>query len=154
MTGKHIALLAFVLLAGCASNSIVQSNTYVNQPGDPIEITVEGLDVKQAFAGEQSFAMQVVVANNSDLDVTVTNLGVFQNSVGGGLIVQPVNAAYDVTIEPAKEHPFEVALRATRAGENSAMSSYNTPVIALRIVVTLSNGDRYIQEFAIPVREN
>ena len=55
------------------------------------------------------------------------------------------------SLSPAKEHPFEVTLRATRPHEKSAMSVH-TPTVALQVVVTLANGDRYMQQFAVPVR--
>jgi hypothetical protein len=38
-----------------------------------------------------------------------------------------------------------------RAAEKSAMSVY-APIIAIRVAVTLANGDRYMQEFEIPIR--
>jgi hypothetical protein len=150
---RRATIAALLVVAACSSApSIVQSNTYVNQPGDPIEISVEGVNVDQRVieGRDQPFSLGVVVANNSDLDVTVTNVNVFQNSVGP-LIVDPFNASFDVTIEPAKEHAFDVRMIARRASEKSAMFSDAAPVMALRIIVTLSNGDRYMQQFEIPM---
>jgi len=150
---RRLTIAALVFLTACSSSrSIVESQTYVNQPGDPIEITVEGVNVDQRFfeGREQPFSMSVVVANNSDLDVTVTNVNVFQNSIGP-LIVDAVSAGFNETIEPAKEHAFDMKLMARQAPEKSAMYAASAQTIALRVIVTLSNGDRYMQQFAIPM---
>jgi len=150
---RRATIAALLVVAACSSSSsIVESHTYVNQPGDPIEISVEGVNVDQrAMQGsDQPFSLRVVVANNSDLDVTVTRLNVFQDSVGP-LIVDPFNAAFDVTVEPAKEHGFDVKMIARPASEKSAMYSNSSLTMALRVVVTLSTGDRYLQQFDIPM---
>jgi hypothetical protein len=148
---RRLTIAALLFVTACSSSSIVQSNTYVNQPGDPIEISVEGLNVDPHMieGRDRPFDFAVVVANNSDLDVTVTNVNVFQNSVGG-MVADPFSSKYDVTIEPAKEHNFEVKMTARSPQQTSAMSTYS-PNIALRVVVSLSNGDRYLQEFVIPI---
>lgn len=152
---RRLAIAALLLIAACSSSkSIVESNTYVNQPGDPIEISVEGLNLDPRMMGniDQPFDFGVVVANNSDLDATVTQVNVFQNTTGA-YVVSPVTVTEDVTIEPAKEHKFEVKMMARSAGSRNPMADYSRAMIGLRVVVTLSNSDRYVQQFEIPVRQ-
>lgn len=148
---QRFALAAFLILAGCSSASAPHGGTYVNQAGDPIEITIEGASPRaDEIAMDQPISIAVVVANNSDVEVTVTQVSVYQGSVGG-LVVQPFTASPNMLIDPAKEAKFDVLLRTLRASEKSAMSVY-APIIALKVVVTLANGDRYTQEFEIPIR--
>jgi hypothetical protein len=148
---RRFAMVAVLLFAGCASSATSDRGTYVNQPGDPIEITLEGSSPRtEEIDVSQAISFVVVIANNSDLDVTVTQVNVFQGSVGA-LVVQPVTSAQNVLIDPGKEAKVDVLLRTMRATEKSAMS-VSAPIIALRVVVTLANGDRYMQAFEIPIR--
>jgi hypothetical protein len=145
--------IVVMLLSACASHAlVVETHTYANQPGDPIEITLEPANVQQEPT-EGSFTrtlrLTVRVANNSGDDVTVTHVNVYQQSIGG--IVADATAVHeDVTIVPGNEHRFALAATLRRTRETSAMSEFAVP-LTLRVVVTLANGDRYAKQFEIPI---
>ena len=148
------AMLLVAIVTGCSSApQLVEGGTYVNQPGDPIEITVQGVNVDPAKVhvggGWTPFEFEVVVANNVDYDVTVTNISVYQSAVSRMVVSDGYSKEVDVTIEPKKEHAFTVSMTAQGADRASGVSSAGN-ALALRVIVTLSNNDRYSNVFEIP----
>jgi hypothetical protein len=143
-----VILLTF--FAACSSSGVAH-DVHINQPGDPIEITVEppsDAEVSSYGSLSRRVPVNVIVANNSESDVTVTHVSITHQSAGTG---DTVHSAVNEIVDPGKEQKFPLILDLRLNHEVSPMQRKESVPVNLRVAVTLANGDSYFQDFQFRV---
>lgn len=144
-------LLSLLLFAACASPTAVIDSRNFNcvDPGQPLSIAAGFDPGAQGELANREFVVEV--ANNSDHDVTVTNVRVegTDRNPWLGMASEPA----DVTIESGEDHLFR--LRASLPyGQSAVQPTLGTrsAVVEILATVLLSNGDAYRCLFRVQVQ--
>lgn len=146
------AILLSALLSGCASSGGFDSHVIEGGPGQPIEVSISGVDnsvITPDADGSRQYTVQVEVGNSANYPVTVTQISI-RTSGSGAFQVYPTSRKFNEMIDPLKDHLFELVLRGRRV---RSFAPYEARTVTLSVVVTLANGDSYAYEFEGPVRD-
>jgi hypothetical protein len=151
---RSFALVALLAVACSSSTPRIEHQTFEGAPGQAIEVNLVGatqpkIATLRSVDLPQNIALQFEVSNNSNDTVTVTRIQVDQHGMAP-IQLDPAQAGFNESIEPGHDHTFTVnatgkQVGAPRLGTDNA--------IIIRVVVGLANGDSYVYNFSIPVRD-
>lgn len=154
MTMRSFALTALLFVACSSSTPKLEHQTYEGAPGQAIEVSLVGATQPKIATTRnadmpQNISLQFEVSNNSNDTVTVTRIQVDQHGMAP-IQLDPAQAGFNESIEPGHDHTFTVVatgkqVAAPRLGADNG--------IIIRVVVGLANGDSYVYNFSIPVRD-
>lgn len=143
---RLIALVAAALLAGCASDGLIDQRTLGCGPGEALSFEA-GIDnaTFRETGSSQNFELIVAVSNNSHEDVYVTNIRAEQTRADNAVFrVENAYRKYDQLIEEGDDHTFRLPMTSVRSGTARATGSPDRDhFFELVVTVTLSNGDSY-----------
>jgi len=151
---KRFCAALVLLLAACSSSDSLKppSRTFEAGSGSDIDVQLIGQStamVMFARGGDlpQQISFQFLVSNNSDAELTVKKIMVYQHGAAP-IQLETALAGFDTTIAPGHDAQFRVnaTARQTRAARQGDDAS-----IGLKADVTLTNGDSYVYAFDLPV---
>ncbi len=150
---RPFTLLAVsAVLAGCASTGGFDSRVIEGGPGQPIEVSISGVDnavITPDADGSRQYTVEVEVGNSENYPVTVTQISI-RTSGNGAFQLSPTSRKFNEMIDPLKNHLFELVLRGRKVRSFAPNEAHN---VTLSVMVTLANGDTYAYEFEGPVRD-
>ena len=141
---KKASVLAFLLLAACASpTAVIDKRSFRCGPGQDIEVRA-GIDdgsITHEIGGQLEYLVEV--ANNSHRDVTVSNIRIEPKPRAGQKIegIDSAAKSFDQLIPENDEHVFE--LPANASGPRAFESQVDRQEIEFVVLVSLANGDSY-----------
>lgn len=144
-------VLAVAFVTTCSSSSGLNSQVIEGGPGQPIVVSIAGVDTGIVVdrEGARQYDVQVEVSNDAEVPLTVTRISIVP-VFNGAFQIQSASQTFNEMIDPGKDHLFEMRVTGRQVrpfGRNEAN------VVQFGCIVTLSNGDAYHYTFEGPVRE-
>jgi hypothetical protein len=153
---RRLPVVVLVLaVAGCASSTAPDKRSIEGGPGQLIEVSLVNFvqevgasaPTNNSIPSNVPVTLQIEVANNSDLPETVTTISIAP--VGDTPIaIDARGLTFNEMIDPGKDHTFDIRTDVLRKASKTRTHQRE---LAVRVHVTLANGDTYHYTFGIPI---